>query len=278
MPESPLDKLYSGMIDPPDHVTPCALDYAELDVTTNFSFLRGASHPDEMVYTAAMLGYRAIAITDINSLAGVVRAWEAAQKPDLKLIVGARLVFTDAPDLLVWPTNRTAYGRLCRLLTTGRRRAPKGECHLQLCDFLECSEGFHAAADLSLRDVAQREEAEAQSSERRAQNEEQEGLRLSHSFCALRSELCASLHLLRDTLGTRLSLVASAVYGSDDQSHLARLAQISREFHIPLLATNAVHYHDPARRALQDVLTCVREGCTIHDAGFKLFPNGERYL
>src|SRR3954454_1725198 len=133
MPEHSGSKLYTGAaINPPTEVAPSEFGYAELDVTTNFSFLRGASHPDEMVYTAAMLGYRAIAITDINSLAGVVRAWEAAQKPDLKLIVGARLVFTDAPDLLVWPTDRTAYGRLCRLLTTGRRRAPKGECHLQL--------------------------------------------------------------------------------------------------------------------------------------------------
>src|SRR5438132_13227494 len=116
MPESPLHKLYAGMMDPPSSVTPCALDYAELDVTTNFSFLRGASHPDEMVYTAALLGYRAITITDINTLSGVVRAWEAAKTPKIKLIVGTRLVFNDAPDVLVWPTDRAAYGRFCRLL------------------------------------------------------------------------------------------------------------------------------------------------------------------
>src|SRR3954469_1185221 len=185
MPETPPPKL-PRLLDPPTEVAAGAPPYAELDVTSNFSFLRGASHPDELVFTAAMLGYRALAITDLNTLAGVVRAHAAAkQVKGFQLIIGSRLRFTDAPDLLVWPTDRTAYGRLCRLLTTGRRRAPKGECHLQLCDFLECSEGFHAAVDLSLRDVAQREEAEAQSSERRAQDEEQEGLRLSHSFCAL---------------------------------------------------------------------------------------------
>src|SRR4051812_33274639 len=179
MPESPLDKLYSGMIDPPDHVTPCALDYAELDVTTNFSFLHGASHPDEMVYTAALLGYRAIAITDMNTLAGVVRAWEAAKKPNIKLIVGARLVFTDAPDVLVWPTDRAAYGRLCRLLTMGRRRAPKGECHLQLDNFLKCNEGFYAGIVLSRDDAAQ-------SAERRTQSEAKRTVRLTSSPCALR--------------------------------------------------------------------------------------------
>src|SRR5690348_3432726 len=121
-------------------VVPAALGYAELDVKTNFSFLRGASHADELVYRAAELGYRAIAVTDFNSLAGAVRMHEAAKEVDLKLLIGARLTLSDASDLLVWAPDRAAYARLCRLLTLGKRRAEKGECNLSLADFLEESD------------------------------------------------------------------------------------------------------------------------------------------
>src|SRR5215207_1806715 len=123
MPEDPNEKLYQGAaIDPPKAVAACEHAYAELDVTTNFSFLRGASHPDEMVFTSALLGHRAMAVTDVNTVAGVVRAYEAARRVEgFHLIVGARLVFTDgSPDLLVWAPDRAAYGRLCRILTIGR--------------------------------------------------------------------------------------------------------------------------------------------------------------
>src|ERR1700678_4000293 len=96
--------------------------YAELDVTSNFSFLRGASHPDELVYRAAKLGYAAVAITDLNSLAGVVRAHQAAKEVNIKLCVGSRLRFIDAPDVLVWAQDRSGYANLCRLLTAGKRR------------------------------------------------------------------------------------------------------------------------------------------------------------
>src|SRR3954454_20750138 len=128
MPEDPNEKLYQGAaIEPPKQVAETPVDYAELDVTTNFSFLRGASHPDEMVFTSALLGHRAMAVTDVNTLAGVVRAFEAARRVEtLRLIIGARLVFKgDTPDLLVWAPDRAAYGRLCRILTIGRRRAEK---------------------------------------------------------------------------------------------------------------------------------------------------------
>src|SRR2546423_4396896 len=126
MPETPNPKSREPL-PPPSCVTPCALDYAELDVTSNFSFLRGASHPDELVYTAAQVGYRAIAITDRNTLAGVVRAHAAAKSCGLKLLIGARLTLSDAPELLVWAPDRAAYGRLCRLLTLGKKRVEKGE-------------------------------------------------------------------------------------------------------------------------------------------------------
>ena len=149
MPESPQEKLRPPLEPPEETFTPSEYEYAELDVTTNFSFLRGASHPDELMLQAARLGYRAIAVTDLNTLAGAVRMFDAARqiaKPGWgpKLIVGARLAFTDAPDLLVWAPDRSSYARLCRLLTLGRRRAPKGECHLALADFLEYSDGLLA--------------------------------------------------------------------------------------------------------------------------------------
>ena len=235
---------------PPSRAPGSSPAYAELDVVTNFCFLRGASHPDELVYRAAELGYRAIAITDINSLAGVVRAWEAvkevaSQGPAPKLIVGAHLTFTDAPDLLVYPTNRDAYGRLCRLLTVGKRRAEKGHCLLTLADFLDHQEGLLAALAGPIPSINDHESA---------------------------------IGLLKDALGKRLSLAVSRLYSSDDLGDLHAAVDLSRHYAIPLLATNAVHYHDPSRRALQDVLTCVRHGCTIPDAGLRLFPNAERYL
>jgi error-prone DNA polymerase len=126
-------------------VNTSAFPYAELDVTSNFSFLRGASHPDELVNAAALMGYRAIGIADINSFAGVVRMHEAAEKVGLRFMVGVKLIFTDAPAVIAWPTDRAAYARLCRLLTVGKRRTEKGKCELALNDFLERSDGVHAA-------------------------------------------------------------------------------------------------------------------------------------
>src|ERR1700744_5221801 len=118
------------------------MSYAELAVTTNYSFLRGASHPGEFVTQAHALGYAAIGIADRNSLAGVVRAYEEWQKQDVatrpRLLVGARLVFQDGtPDILAYSADRAAYGRLCRLLSLGKSRAPKGECFLFLPDLLK---------------------------------------------------------------------------------------------------------------------------------------------
>ena len=246
MPEAENPKLYTGTkIEPPTEVVPSEHRYVELDVTTNFSFLHGASHPDELVYTAALLGYHALAVTDINTLAGVVRAYEAAKKiKGFQLIIGARLVFTDAsPDLLVWPSDRDAYARLSRLLTLGRRRAPKGECHITLTDFLDHSEGMLAAI-----------------------------------VPAGSWKIDAIADQLRETLGDRLSLAINLFHNEDDQTRLLQAVEASKRTRVPLVATNHVHYHDPGRRALQDVLTCVRQGCTIQEAGFKLFANAERYL
>src|SRR5271170_7042868 len=118
-----------------------SVGYAELQVTTNFSFLRGAAHPDELVVTAAALGHQAIAITDRNSLAGIVRAHHAAKEVGLRLVVGCRLDLRDGTSLLAFPEDRAAYGRLTRLLTRGKRRAPKGECHLDYADVVAHGDG-----------------------------------------------------------------------------------------------------------------------------------------
>src|SRR5437867_7965553 len=115
--------------------------YAELQVTTNFSFLRGAAHPDELVLTAAALGHQAIAVTDRNSLAGIVRAHHAAKEVGIRLVVGCRLDLRDGTSLLTFPEDRAAYGRLTRMLTSGKRRAPKGECHLDYADVVAHGEG-----------------------------------------------------------------------------------------------------------------------------------------
>ncbi len=120
--------------------------YAEIAVTTNYSFLRGASHPKELIQTAAHLGHAAIGITDRNTLAGIVRAYTALQDiagPKPKLLTGVRLVFVDGtPDILAYPTYRDAYGRLCRMLSAGKLRAPKGECFLALGDLLKWQKGL----------------------------------------------------------------------------------------------------------------------------------------
>jgi error-prone DNA polymerase len=244
MPDTPLHKIREPL-PPPTSVTPGAMPYAELDVTSNFSFLRGASHPDELVHAAALLGYRALAITDRNSLAGVVRAHAAARQCGLKLLVGARLTLRDAPDLLVWCQDRCAYARLCRLITTGKRDVEKGRFDLSLEQFLADADGLEVAIDL----LSSRERMENPS--------------IPEPLLSLRP---------------RLSLAVSRLYEADHPLQLSQMQSLSRRFGVPLLATNAVHYHDPARRPLQDVLTCVREHCTLDTAGYRLFQSPDRFL
>ncbi len=219
--------------------------YAELQVSSNFSFLRGASHPEELVTTAADLGLSAIAITDRNSLAGVVRAHGAAKQAGIKLVIGARLDLEDAPSLLCFPTSRAAYGRLSRLLTVGRRRAPKGECRLKLADMFDHGEG---------QIVVILPPAEPTKTFGRA------------------------LSTLRTHFDTRLYLAVNKLYIGDDSRRLAALADLAAVNRVPLVATNDVHAHAARRKALQDVLTCIREHCTIYDAGCRLFANAERHL
>ena len=225
--------------------------YAELQVTSNFSFLRGASHPDEFAAAAAALGHEAIAITDRNTLAGVVRAHAAARDTGVRLVVGARLDFTCGASVLCFPEDRAAYGRLSRLLTLGKRRASKGQCHIARGDLYDYGEGQivvalpPARADLSL---------------------------VSNPAFARRLE---ELHW---HFGDRCHLAAQHLYRGDDARRIAQLARLARRVGVPLVATNDVHAHTPERRPLQDALSCIREGCTIAEAGLRLAANAERHL
>ena len=222
-----------------------SVPYAELAITTNYTFLAGASHPEEFIERAAELGHTAAAITDTNTLAGVVRAHVAAKESGIPLAVGTRLMFEGGLAVLAFPTDRPAYSRLSRLLTLGKRRAPKGECHLVLHDLLDHHDGLLAVV---------------------------------MPPTTLDDDCIAVVRGLRDTFGDRLSLAASRSYHPSDADRLDQLAALSQATAVPLVAVNDAHYHDPERRALQDVLTCIRHGCTIDSAGYRLHPNAERHL
>jgi error-prone DNA polymerase len=223
-----------------------SVGYAELQVTTNFSFLRGAAHPGELVITAAALGHQAIAITDRNSLAGIVRAHQAAKEVGLRLVVGCRLDLGDGASLLAFPVDRAAYGRLTRLLTAGKRRAPKGECRLDYADVVAHGEGQIVV--------------------------------VLPSEAAISDEYRIFAGRVATDFAGRAYLAAHHLYRGDDVRRLASLAAIAEAAGLPLVATNDVLYHVPERRPLQDVLTCIREGCTITEAGFRLAANAERHL
>ena len=232
--------------------------YAELQVTTNFTFLTGGSHAEELVATAKALGLSAIAIADRNTLAGVARAYLAAKEAEMRLIVGARLDLTDAPSLICLPTDRAAYGRLSRLLTLGQRRAGKGACVLALDDVAVHAEGQIFLA-LPPPDWDWRE-AEAQ--ERRDPT----------PFAA------ALMRLKRSLAPAPLYLAASHRYRGEDRARIAALAALATRCGAPLVATNDVLYHAPHRRPLQDVLSAIREKCPIAEAGLTLEANAERHL
>ncbi|UPK06865.1 error-prone DNA polymerase [Bradyrhizobium sp. 170] len=231
-------------------------NYAEIGITTNFSFLRGGSDPRAYVHQASELGIPAIGIADHNTLAGVVRAYKELDNPEVKhkpkLLIGTRLVFIDGtPDILVYPRDRAAYGRLCQLLTRGKRgdditRIEKGECHLRFDDLLEFAEGQLLV------------------------------LALPHRFDAVSAQ--EILQRLKGGRADGVWLAASLLYRGDDKRRLARLHRLALAAKVPLLATNEVLYHHPARRRLQDVLTCIREKTTIDAIGRRLEANAERYL
>ena len=226
--------------------------YVELQVTTNFSFLRGAAHPEELAARAAELGHGAIATTDRNTLAGVVRTHLGAKSAGIRAITGARLDFADAtPSLLCLPTGKAAYSRLARLLTVGKRRAAKAECHLTADDLFAPDSVFRLGAGQVLIAIAP---------------DDPDG------------EFSSFLNRMRRDLESDCYLAASHLYRGDDTRRIARLADIAHRTGAPLVATNDVRQHIPERRALADVITCIREHCTIDTAGRRLEANAERHL
>ena len=232
--------------------------YAELGAMTNFSFLEGASHPAELMHQAKALGLAAMGVADRNTLAGVVRALMGAEDVDLKLVIGSRLRFIDGAELIVFPRDRAAYGRLCRLLSLGKSEAvpqpgadpeadriTKGETRLTFDQALTLGAGMIALVPAPERPDAAYE---------------------------------ARLAAWRRSWPDDLYLAAAPLWRGDDRKRLNRLAAMAARTGAPMIATNAVLYHHPDRRILQDVLTCVREGTTIDKAGRRLQANAERYL
>ena len=219
--------------------------FAELVACTNFSFLRGASHAHEMVGQAAELKLAGIGIADRNTLAGVVRAHTAAKQAGIRLLVGARLVTQDGFEAICYPANRAAYGRLCRLLTLGNRRAVKGQCEFSFEEMLNAAEGqiFIAIPPPSL----------------------------SSRF---RERLAA----LGSVAKRRTYLAARFEYRGRERQRLGLLSELAEEGGARLLATTDALYHHPVRKPLADVVACIREKCTLAEAGYRLSANAERHL
>jgi error-prone DNA polymerase len=202
--------------------------YAELQVTSHFSFLRGASSCEELFAHAANLGISALAIADRNSLAGIVRAHEAAKVTGVRLIVGCRLDLADGMSVLVYPTDRPAYSRLCRMLSLGKKRGGKARCLLTWEDLADWSEGLIAVFVPDVADDA----------------------------CGM------ALRRLAKTFGDRAYLALTLRRRPNDQMRIHELNNLAQRFRVATVVTNDVLFHEPARRILQDVVTCTsRPSC-----------------
>lgn len=227
------------------------MNYSELHITTNFSFLDGASHPEEFIEQATLFGYKEIAITDRNTFAGIVRAHRAANIKGIRLIPACQITILDGPALLAYPTNKNAYSQLSSLLTVGNLRAEKGEC------FLYKEDVYNYAKEIKFIVLPPA---------------------VLNSGFEFELTFKKALEEYKEIFGTDLYIAASRRYSGDDNKYLYQLADLSNKLKIKLVATNDVHYHVPERRQLQDILTCIREKCTIYNAGYRLYPNAERYM
>ena len=221
-------------------------DYAELHCVSNFSFLRGASHPQELAARAAALGYAALAITDECSLAGVVRAHVAAKEHRLKLLIGAEFRIGQGPKIVLLATDRNAYGNLSQLITTARRRSAKGQYRLEWDDL---------GAAIGCLSIMIPEPSTS--------NDAGE---LAHA------------QRLRECFPERSWLAAELLCGPDDRGRLMQLQQLAVAAQLPLAAAGDVHMHLRSRRPLQDTLTAIRIGIPVAEAQHALFPNAERHL
>lgn len=225
--------------------------YAELQSASNFSLLEGASHPEELVLQAARLGLSALAVADTNSVSGLVRAHTAAKDAGLRLVIATRLVLAEGLSVLCYPKDRAAYGRMIRLLTLGKRRAPKGACDLTLDDLLLVEGPFAAGQDQIL---------------------------IVSPPPAPDGTFADQLRDLKQRCQADVYLAAHVRYDGLDGRRLAHLADLAETFSTPLVATGDVQMHVPSRKPLLDVLTCIREGCTLDQAGYRLQANAERHL
>lgn len=218
--------------------------YAELQVTSHFSFLRGASSCEDLFSHAANLGIEALAVVDRNSLAGIVRAHEAAKVTGVRLIVGCRLDLIDGMSLLVYPTDRAAYGGLCRLLSLGKQRGGKGKCQLEWNDVALYSEGL---IGVLIPDIAD-------------------------DLCGLR------LTRIRECFSDRAYLALTLRRRPNDQVRLFELANMATQARVPTVVTNDVLFHEPSRRILQDVVTCIRHNVTIDELGDRRERHADRHM
>jgi len=243
-----------------------SVNYAELHCVSNFSFLRGASSPEELIDAAVRLGYSALAITDECSMAGVVRAYGrmkelASDKPvapgkitanvmtqsDFRLIIGSEFVLEDGFRLVALVRDMPAYSRLCQLITTARRGAEKGSYHIDR----------HMLENAGLEGCC---------------------LLLSPPYLPVERDALEHWFSWFETLGPYTFLALELHYGSYDQKHVQWLSEVASRHHMAIVAAGDVHMHERKRRALQDIVTCIRHNCTLEHAGRLLFQNGERYL
>lgn len=218
--------------------------YAELQVTSHFSFLRGASSCEELFAQAKALGIEALGIVDRNSLAAIPRAHKIAKELELRLVVGCRLDLVQDVSVLVYPTNREAYGRLCRLLTFGKRDGKAGKCSLTWSDLVAYGEGLIVVL---------------------LPDETSEGL-ASH------------LRRIKADFADRAYVAMSLRRRPNDALRLHELSQMAARAGVATVVTNDILFHEPGRRMLQDVVTCIRHNCTIDDAGFRRERHADRYL
>ena len=266
--------------------------YSELHCKTNFSFLSGASHADELVSTAMELGYRALAVTDENSLSGVVRAWSAIRDiqktaepgsdKKLKLIIGAEIILNDGLPIVLWATDRKAYANLSTLLTVGRRRAPKGECWLQFDDIAQHQAGLLAGVvpflPGDIPKMAHVDSTHASDAWFGCQPKHQTPNAIeAFSKRNLRSP-SFGLDACRELFGDRAHLMASLYKGVDDHWRIQQLESLSQQHQLPLVAAGDVLYHVPGRMPLHDVLTAIRHRTTVPLAGDLRIANSHRHL
>ena len=224
-----------------------SIPYAEFAIQSNFSFLRGASRPEELAVTASRLGLSAIGLADRNTVAGVVRAWQQSKVAKLPYHPGCRLVFSDGtPDILAYPQDRQGWGHLCRMLTEANERGEKGDPDLRLDDFLKWGERMSLAVLPELGTSS--------------------------------DGTLTFLGQLKGRFGDSVWLAVCPSYGGNDRFRLEQAAALADAAGLPLMAVNDVLYHSPERRQLQDVVTAIRLTIPVAQAGFELGKNAERHL